>query len=107
MIIEHEENPEWSVPRQAADVTVDAVEDILRRYPKVLPAEVERAVMFLSTAPILQRGSLSSRPGMQEKMDQLRLDHPKAFRPSMTGYLIAGMLVATVVIIAFLIADIG
>ncbi|NML07239.1 hypothetical protein [Sphingomonas sp. G-3-2-10] len=107
MIIEHESNPEWTVPRDAADTTVAAVEDILRRYPDVMPAEVERALLFMTSAPILQRGSLSSRPGMQAKMDQLRADHPKAFKPSMTGYAIAALLVVTVVVIAFLIADIG
>ena len=107
MIIEHEATSRALDRRSGADVTTDAIEDILRRYPKVFQVEIDRAVMFLSSAPVLQRAVLSARPGMQAKIDRLRRDHPKAFRNGSTGYVLAGLLSATVILLGYLVSGIG
>ena len=103
MIIEHEAD----TPIPANATWMEQVEDILRRYPKVTGTEFEVAEAFLADAPILQRGLLSSRPGMQAKMEQLRADRPGKFKPSLLGYFVVALGVLTFVALCFLMADIG
>lgn len=103
MIIEHSNDTAINPSTRE----IDAVEDILRRYPRVSDDEIDRAVDFLVDAPILERGRLSSRPGMPEKMEQLRRDRPRAFRPSMLGYAGAAVLIAAILAFAIMVADIG
>ncbi|MEZ0241889.1 MAG: hypothetical protein ACAH11_00830 [Sphingomonas sp.] len=108
MIIEHEANPSWAVapstPKPKAMGQVDEIEALLRRYPLLNQAETARCIDFLAAAPIAERGSLSSRPGMAAKMDQLRRDHPKPFRPSILSYAVFGVLMVAIVLSGFLVA---
>ncbi|MCW3846519.1 hypothetical protein OF829_04660 [Sphingomonas sp. LB-2] len=106
MIIEHEDNPSWSVPatRKPAPGPVDEVETLLKRYPLLSTEETRRCVAFLAEAPIAERGRLSARPGMAAKMDQLRRDHPKPFKPSIASYLMFGTLIAAILVSGFLVA---
>ena len=83
---------------------VDEIEVLLRRYPLLSPAETERCVTFLAGAPIAERGALSTRPGMAAKMEQLRRDHPKPFKPSMTGYIMFGMLIVAILLSGLMVA---
>ena len=55
-------------------------------------------------APIADRGSLSARPGMADKMAQLRRDHPKPFKPSLASYAVFGTLIVAVVLSGFMVA---
>jgi len=103
MIIEHESNPSWAVARTPGTATphrgpVDEIEVLLRRYPLLSPSETQRCVTFLAGAPIAERGALSSRPGMAAKMDQLRRDHPKPFRPSMAVYIVTALLIVATLV---------
>jgi hypothetical protein len=107
MIIEHEATSCALDGRSGADVTTDAIEDILRRYPNVFQVEIDRAVMFLSSAPMLQRAVLSARPGMPARIEQLRRDHPKAFRTSSTGYAIVALLIAAAFLLGYLLSSTG
>jgi hypothetical protein len=107
MIIEHEATSRALDRRSGADVTTDAIEDILRRYPNVFQVEIDRAVMFLSSAPMLQRAALVARPGMQAKIDRLRGDHPKAFRNSPTGYILVGLASTAAILIGYLVSSIA
>ena len=107
MIIEHESNPSWvtSTPRNPpANRPIDEIEVLMRRYPLLSPAETERCIAFLAGAPIAERGALSSRPGMAAKMDQVRRDYPKPFKPSMTAYVMFGMLIVATLLSAFMVA---
>ena len=109
MIIEHESNPSWAVARTPNTTTahrgpVDEIEVLLRRYPLLSPAETERCVTFLAGAPIAERGALSTRPGMAAKMEQLRRDHPKPFKPSLASYAIFGTLMFAIVLSGFMVA---
>jgi hypothetical protein len=108
MIIEHESNPSWAVPsapRQPKPMgRVDEIEALLRRYPLIDEAETARCIDFLAAAPIAERGALSSRPGMAAKMDQLRRDHPKPFKPSILSYAVFGVLIVAIVLSGFLVA---
>ena len=107
MIIEHESNPSWatSTPRNPpANRPVDEIEVLMRRYPLLSPAETERCVNFLAGAPIAERGALSSRPGMAAKMDQVRRDHPRPFKPSMASYAVFGMLIVAILLSGLMVA---
>lgn len=107
MIIEHEDNPSWlkpSTPRTTHKREIDEIEGLLRRYPLLNAAEKQRCVDFIASAPIAERGSLSARPGMANKMAQLRRDHPKPFRPSLASYAVFGTLIVAVVMSGFMVA---
>lgn len=107
MIIEHEDNPSWlaaGTPRNTQKREIDEIEALLRRYPLLNAAETQRCVDYIAKAPIADRGSLSARPGMADKMAQLRRDHPKPFRPSLASYAVFGTLIAAVVLSGFLVA---
>lgn len=107
MIIEHESNPSWAVtskPRTTPHRPVDEIEVLMRRYPLLNAAETQRCVTFLAGAPIAERGALSSRPGMAAKMDQVRRDHPKPFRPSMASYAVFGMLIVAILLSGLMVA---
>lgn len=105
MIIEHENNPSWTNPPVGASSgAIDAMEALLRRYPKVDANETEAILDYLNNAPIIERGTLSARAGMAAKMEQVRRDHAKAFRPSIMSYLFSALLVVAVVATAFAIA---
>ena len=108
MIIEHEENPSWAVRSTNADNAprkrIDEIEALMRRYPLLDAAEKQRCVDFVATAPIAERGALSSRPGMADKMAQLRRDNPKPFKPSLASYAIFGTLIFAIVLSGFLVA---
>ena len=107
MIIEHENNPNWAVastPTAKPRTTVDAIEALMRRYPLLDAAETRRCVDFIARAPIAERGALSSRPGMADKMAQLRRDHPGPFRPSLASYAIFGTLIAAILVSGFMVA---
>ena len=107
MIIEHENNPSWttsSIPLNAQTGPIDDMEALLRRYPKVDAEETSRILDYLNKAPIMERGALSARSGMAAKMEQVRRDHAKAFRPSILSYLFSAALVIAVVVTAFAIA---
>jgi len=98
-IIEHETNPSWATPtapRNPPKRQADEIEALFRRYPLLDAAETARCVAFLAHAPIAERGALSSRPGIAAKMEQLRRDHPKPFRPSITAYLVFGLLIVAI-----------
>ncbi|MES2443057.1 MAG: hypothetical protein V4574_09520 [Pseudomonadota bacterium] len=99
MIIEHEDNPTWAtptVPRNTQSAAIDDVEALLRRYPLLNAAETARCIDFLAHAPIAQRGTLSARAGMAAKMDQLRRDHSRPFKPSMTSSVVFGLLIVAI-----------
>ena len=107
MIIEHENNPSWaapSVPRNAPAGPIDQIEALLRRYPRLSEAETDRVLDFLTNAPIRERGSLSARDGMAAKMEQVRRDHAKVFRPSTGTWLIVSLLIVAIVASGFLVA---
>jgi hypothetical protein len=107
MIIEHEDNPSWvvpSAPRNTAKGPIDEVEALMRRYPLLNATETQRCVDFIARAPIAERGALSSRPGMAEKMNQLRRDHPKPFRPSLASYAIFGTLIFAILVSGMMVA---
>lgn len=107
MIIEHENNPSWavpSVPRNAPAGPIDEVEALLRRYPRLSEGETRRVLDFLTNAPIRDRGALSARQGMAARMEQVRRDHAKVFRPSVGTYLILGVLIFAIVASGFLVA---
>lgn len=115
MIIEHEANPSWSasasatapaspLPRSSGKTPTDEVEALLRRYPLLNEAELQRCIDFIAKAPIAERGALSSRPGMADKMNQLRADHPKPFRPSLASYAMFGVLIVAIIVSGFLMA---
>jgi hypothetical protein len=100
MIIDH-------VEATPVDREIDKVEAILKRYPHVTGDEAERAVAFLVEALILDRGRLSSRPGMAAKMEQIRKDHAQAFRPSRMGYALLALFVLALAAIIWMMANIG
>lgn len=107
MIIEHEDNPRWTAPTAPLNTpsgAIDLIEDMLRRYPDISSEELARCIAFLTKAPILERGSLSARAGMAEKMEQVRRDHPGPFRPSLIGYAVAAALTVLVVLVCIMIA---
>lgn len=108
MIIEHESNPSWasapSVPRGTPTAPLDEIEALLRRYPNVDAGETARILDFLTNAPIALRGSLSARSGMAGKMEQVRRDHAKVFRPSITNYLVFGLLILAIIVSGFAVA---
>jgi hypothetical protein len=107
MIIEHEENPSWLTPGTAptpAKREIDEIEALLRRYPHLNAAETQRCIDYVAKAPIADRGSLSARPGMADKMAQLRRDHPKPFKPSLASYAVFGTLIVAVVLSGFMVA---
>lgn len=107
MIIEHEENPSWltsSTPHSQQKREIDEIEALLHRYPRLNAAETQRCVDYIAKAPIADRGSLSARPGMADKMAQLRRDHPKPFKPSLASYAVFGTLIAAVVLSGFMVA---
>ncbi|MCW3835138.1 hypothetical protein ACFQ1E_01220 [Sphingomonas canadensis] len=101
MIIEHQPAP----PGTSTNTAIDRIEAILKRYPEVSPEEAAEAERFLAEAPILDRGLLSSRPGMQAKMELLRKHRPKAFAPSMLGRMILLAMILLVVATGFLTAN--
>jgi len=107
MIIEHEDNPSWAVPsapRNMPKGPVDEIEMLMRRYPLLNAAETQRCIDFIAKAPIAERGALSSRPGMAEKMGQLRRDHPKPFRPSLASYAVFGTLIVAMLVSGMMVA---
>jgi hypothetical protein len=107
MIIEHEKNPSWSVPsvpRNAPDGPIDEVEALLRRYPRLSEDETGRVLDFLTNAPIRDRGTLSARSGMAAKMEQVRRDHARVFRPGWGTHFIIGVLIVAIVASGFLVA---
>jgi len=107
MIIEHESNPSWAVastPTVKPKSAIDGIEALMRRYPLLDAAETRRCVDFIAKAPIAERGALSSRPGMADKMAQLRRDHPAPFRPSLASYAIFGTLIAAILLSGFMVA---
>lgn len=104
MIIEHENNPSWDAPGKSDTKPIDEMEALLRRYPLLDAKETQRCVDYIATAPIAERGALSARPGMADKMAQLRRDHPKPFRPSLASYAIFGTLIAAILVSGFMMA---
>ena len=110
MIIEHESNLSWAAtapgpsPRNAARSPIDEVELLLRRYPLLNERETQRCIDFIAGAPIAERGALSSRPGMADKMNQLRNDHPSPFKPSLASYAMFGTLILAILVSGFMVA---
>lgn len=86
---------------------VDRMEALLRRYPAIDPAEQEELLRFVRKGRIIDKGVLSSRDGIGDKLRAFEADHARALGPSPLHWamIITGVLM--VVAICWFIADIG
>jgi hypothetical protein len=87
--------------------TVDRMEALLRRYPAIDAAEQEELLRFMQKGRIMDKGVLSSRDGMGEKLRAFEAEHASALGLGPLHWVMIGIGVLAFVAICWLIADIG
>ena len=68
------------------------VEDLLRRYPALEPAEGERLLDAFKSLTLLQRALMTSDETLRSRLDAFERDHKRQLRPpSWHHFVILGM----------------
>ena len=70
------------------------IEQLLRKYPDLSPAEAAEILHFDRKGPFLDRGRISMDDGLRSSLERFRADHASSYRFGLRDYLIAAMLFA-------------
>ena len=95
-------------PRGTADqAAVAHISALLQRYPELESEEVDDIVHFLRTAPFIDQGLLSARPGMGDLVTRFRKEQWRRFGPGRTATFVTIALCVLIATLCVLMVDAG
>ena len=95
-------------PRGTADqAAVAHISALLQRYPELEPEEVDDIVHFLRTAPFIDQGLLSARPGMGDLVTRFRKEQWRRFGPDRSATIITIAICVLIATFCVVLLDAG
>jgi hypothetical protein len=73
------------------------IEQLLRNYPDVSPAEAAEILHFDRKAPFLEKGRISMDDELRPRLERFRADHASDYRMSLRDWLTVALVVAALV----------